>query len=192
MENDYRTPPDQFPKDRNVPPLRPKKSGGPLIPIAVVAAFALVALFAFGGDRSSDMPYTSVETPLASDATSFSPNEIEPAEGESFTQQTPPAAMEGPTAAVVTTTPVEPMATSSNTYASEQECASSTGAPCHYVTCDSIPEGKQPDEVCGPNFTKGWQPVVPATDKTAIPEEIAPPLTGQGNAPVETPPLTGQ
>ena len=180
MENEFKRPPDQFPQDRNLPPQRPQKAGGVLIPVAVLAAIALGAFFAFGGN-----PYTSEIAPVASDMTA--PSDIEPAEGDSFTVQPAPA----PGAAEVTTGPVEPFETV-NSYASEQECATATGKPCHFVTCDSIPEGKQPDEVCGADFKKGWQPIVPAPDKTAIPEEIAPPLTGQGDAPVEPAPLTGQ
>lgn len=190
MDNDFRTPPDQFPKDRNIPPQRPQGSGsGVWIPVGIIAAIALVAFFSFGGNRTADMADDSNAAPLAYDTTA--PSDIEPAEGESFREAAPATAMEAPTAAVVTTSPVEPTQTT-NSYASEEECSTSTGTPCHYVTCDSIPEGKQPDEVCGPNFSKGWQPVVPTPDKTAIPEEVAPPLTGQGDAPVEKPPLTGQ
>lgn len=191
MENDFRTPPDrQFPQDpSNLPPERPQGSGsGVLIPVGIIAAIALVAFFSFGGNRTAEMADDPAAAPLAYDATA--PSDIEPAEGDSFTEA-PPAPVTTDSAAVVTTSPVEPVATL-NSYASEDECATSTGKPCHYVTCDSIPEGKQPDEVCGPNFTKGWQPIVPAPDKTAIPEEVAPPLTGQGEAPVEKPPLTGQ
>lgn len=91
----------------------------------------------------------------------------------------------------VTTSPVEDTA-SPNTYASEDECKSATNKPCHYVTCDSVPEGRQPDEACGPSFQKGWQPVVPATDTTSVPEQVAPPLTGQQDGAVQSPTMTGQ
>lgn len=184
MENDFRTP-DKFPPDRNLPPQRsdPPNTGLWLV-AGMIAAVALVALFAFRGG-GIEMP-TNGQLATASDPSAAS-NAIEPAEGDNHS----PAVAATDTPPVETTGPVE-VTDSVHTYASEEECASATGKACHYVTCDSIPEGKQPDEVCGANFQKGWQSIVPSPNKVSVPEEIAPPLTGQGAAPVEKPPLTGQ
>lgn len=194
MENDFRTP-DQFPPDRNLPPHRTEAPNTGLWLVAgMIAAIALVALFAFRGN-GVDMPTNGPAT-AAYDSSSGAANDIEPAEGNQAVATTHSPAVvpnDAPEAVapVETTNPVEPT-DSLHTYASEEECAAATDKACHYVTCDSIPAGKQPDEVCGPSFQKGWQSIVPAPDKTAVPEEIAPPLTGQGKAPVEKPALTGQ
>lgn len=171
-----------------------------------VAAVAVVAAFAFYGvtQTATDPMVTDEATMAPSDsAVDMSvPPTIEPAEGDSFTHQEPAVPPENGGSAMGDTpaasTPETPAASVAPhavppSYATEEDCKAASNAPCHYVTCDSVPEGKQPDEVCGPDFKKGWQPLAAAApDKTTVPEQVNPPLTGQGDAPVDKPAMTGQ
>lgn len=179
--NDYRQPGGLPPK---------KDNRGLWIFFGVFAAVALIAvLYSFGTQTA-----TVEVAPVSETAAGMEPSTVEPAADAAATATEPPVATasDSPAAPVETTNPVE-NTTGANTYASEEECKTATDAPCHFVTCDAVPEGKQPEEVCGADFKQGWQPVVASPDKTNVPEEVAPPLTGQGNEPHDpTPPLTGQ
>lgn len=173
MEND--------PKNRPGEPLSPpsyiyrreapKKPGnGMWTTLAAVGAVAIAAYLTIGRadiGRLQDKPYAN----MTEGQMSRPFYDVEPAAGDPPNPETPP---------VVTTSPVEPgAAMAPNTYASEDECKSATNTPCHFMTCDAVPEGKQPDEACGPDFKKGWQPVVPAVDTTNVPEKVEPPLMGR-------------
>ena len=160
------------------------------IAVGVIAAFAL-----YGTTKSLTEPMAAwdepaADTTAATDSQEYpDPDAIEPAEGDSFTNQVAPAE---PTPQVVAPAASVAPAAVPPSYASEEDCKAATNVPCHFVTCDAVPAGKQPDEVCGADFKKGWQPLAATPDKTSVPEEVAPPLTGQGHAPVQNPPLTGQ
>ncbi len=191
MENDFRNDPSNPPSNLYDPLKRDKiresrspgsMNGGFWLSVAAVVAIALAAYMTFG---STEMSRTQ-DKPAAVSETMGQLDTIEPAEGDAFTNKkaapdelatAPPAAVTPP---VVTTAPVEPQAvTAPNTYASEEDCKAATNTACHFMTCDQVPEGKQPDEACGPDFKKGWQPVVPAVDTTTVPEEVAPPMMGE-------------
>ncbi len=66
---------------------------------------------------------------------------------------------------------------------SEESCKEATSLACHFVKCegDALPPAadeptKQAVEnACAENEKTGWRSVVPAQDKTAIPDVIAPP-----------------
>ena len=188
MDNrDYRADP-QYPQEKY--PQEKRNNTGVWLGAVVVGALAAFALY--GATKSLTEPMAAWEdaaTELPADPDQMAPEAIEPAEGDSFTDQTAPVTptpqVDAPAAAVAPAA-VPP------SYASEEDCKAATNVPCHFVTCDSVPAGKQPDEVCGADFKKGWQPLAATPDKTAVPEEVAPPLTGQGTAPVQNPPLAGQ
>ncbi len=206
--------------DRNRPgyPREERRGNGALwFGVAAIAIVAAVALF------SATRP-TTEDGRIASDLEASQMQEITPAEGDSFTNQSTTTTNAAPTEATPAPTPVpaapapvpapatptadavppstEPLpetpaagvapAAIPPSYATEEDCKAATSVPCHYVTCDSVPEGKQPDEACGADFKKGWQPLAATPDKTSVPEQINPPLTGQGNADTTNPPLTGQ
>lgn len=190
MENDFRNDPSYPPSNRYDPLKRDKiqdggrppgsMNGGFWLSVAAVVAIAVAAYMTFG---PSEMSRTQ-DKPTAVSETMGQLDTIEPAEGDAFTNKkaapdemvTAPAA----TPPVVTTAPVEPQAVMSpNTYASEEDCKAATNTACHFMTCDQVPEGKQPDEACGPDFKKGWQPVVPTVDTTTVPEKIEPPMMGK-------------
>lgn len=194
---------------RNDPLFREKRRDNAAIWLGVVAV-AVISAFVFYGvtQKTTDPGVMGVDPEqqaMSSSGTAMddgvmtqSPEGIEPAEGDSFTNQTPAADMPAP-APTSGDMPAEAPAASvapaalPPSYATEEDCKAATSVPCHYVTCDSVPEGKQPDEACGPDFKKGWQPLAAAPDKTTVPEAVNPPLTGQGTDPVPAnPPLTGQ
>lgn len=47
--------------------------------------------------------------------------------------------------------------TVSASYSTQQECEVKGNCRCSFVMCDYIPEGKTYEEVCGKNFSEGWQ-----------------------------------
>ncbi len=49
-------------------------------------------------------------------------------------------------------------------YKSKEECEARSGKICDFMMCDSAPEGKTVEEVCGKN-SNGWQPVGPEITK---------------------------
>lgn len=77
-------------------------------------------------------------------------------------------------------------------FATEEECRQTTSTACHFVKCEDAPavgteeEEEAIENACEANQKSGWRPVVPAPDKTAIPDVVAPPLpVGQQEAPAE-------
>ncbi len=66
---------------------------------------------------------------------------------------------------------------------SEDACKEATSRACHLVKCagDALPPAAEDvtettvENACGENEKTGWRPVVPAPDKTSIPEVISPP-----------------
>lgn len=67
---------------------------------------------------------------------------------------------------------------------SEQSCKDATGRVCHLVKCegDVLAPSENKDiehaaeNACAENEKTGWRSVVPAPDKTAIPDVITPPV----------------
>lgn len=43
-------------------------------------------------------------------------------------------------------------------YKTQEECQEKNDVICNFESCDYIPAGKTLEEVCGPDFTKGWKP----------------------------------
>jgi hypothetical protein len=145
---------------RSDPLFREKRRDNVAIWLGVVAV-AIISAFVFYGvtQKSEDPGMMGVDPTQQAMATSTSgmddgaaiesPEGIEPAEGDTFTNQTPAAEMPTPTtgdmpaeapAAAVAPAAIPP------SYASEEDCKAATSVPCHFVTCDSVPDGKQPDE----------------------------------------------
>lgn len=188
---------DQRPRPSAPPPSpyeKPSVTGKVVLAVVAVCAIALAV-----GVASNNSPEEGM-TPLASTAGQPADDEtamgapargyddpadaysgIEPAEGEAFQNQTtqpdagmpdtapevaPPAVANSP--AVAVPPPVQ-------SYGTEQECKDATSTACHATECSS---GKALAE-CPAGEQKAWQAVVPAMDKTTVPEQVNPPLTGQ-------------
>lgn len=57
-------------------------------------------------------------------------------------------------------------------FATQQECKAATSTACYFVNCEDV---TAVENACEADEKTGWRPVVPAADKTAIPDVIAPP-----------------
>ncbi len=161
--------------------------------ILAVVAFAAIALAVGVANNTPDTlsPVANDETAMGGsrvydDPAARSASSIEPAEGEAFREPTTtPSAGMPATAPVATPSDVVPPAVATSpavavpppvqTYATEQECKDATSTACHATECSSGTDLA----ACGAADKKGWQAVTPAMDKTAVPEQVNPPLTGQ-------------
>ncbi len=144
-------------------------------------AIALVAVFAIylsAIPRSGDY--------VADD--SFMPGiaDIAPAAGEAVGSAVPGSVAD----AVVPTVPQEPVGLEKGAayavtqiFDNEQACVEATNRACHFVQCenDALPSAQDErteravENACADNEKTGWRSIVPAPDKTAIPEVVAPP-----------------
>ena len=157
--------------------------------LGMLAVALILAIAFFSFERPLRETGAPNNTSQIEDNGANSPAAVEPAQGDAATTGTETTPNSTTTES---NSPADATSPAMKTYATEDECTSATGKPCNFITCDAVPESTQPDEACGPDFQQGWQPVVPAPDQTNVPENVAPPLTGQGTETAPKPPLTGQ